>query len=157
MKAVRKLFALAVIIMLGACASAPPDRNDNLIVRGDRVGDVELGMTLFELFAAKGAPLMTTPIPNTRATTYSYDGLVVAADDQVYWIIARDPRYRTEIGVGSGAEQILARGAYGKPKCVVTENDVTVYDYSDIYFEVDNKSGKVKEVGIMRSTQTCDD
>ena len=140
MKMVRKLSIGFVLIVMGACASSPPDLNDNLIVRGDRVGDVELGMTLFELFAARGAPRITTPIPGTRATTYSYG----------------DPRYRTEIGVGSGAEQILARGAYGKPKCVVTENDVTVYDYSDIYFEVDNKSGKVKEVGIMRSTQTCD-
>ncbi|MEH6743506.1 hypothetical protein [Hyphomonas sp.] len=156
MKMVRKLSIGFALIVMGACASSPPDLNDNLIVRGDRVGDVELGMTLFQLFAARGAPRMTTPIPGTRATTYSYDGLVVAADDAVYWIIARDPRYRTEIGVGSGAEQILARGAYGKPKCVVTENDVTVYDYSDIYFEVDNKSGKVKEVGIMRDTQTCD-
>lgn len=156
MTAVRKLFVSVAFIMLGACASAPPDRNDNLIVRGDRIGDVELGMSLFELFAARGAPRTTTPIPNTRATTYAYDGLVVAADDKVYWIIARDPRYRTEVGVGAGAEQILARGAYGKPKCVVTKGDETLYDYSDIYFGVDNKTGKVTKVGVMRDTQTCD-
>jgi hypothetical protein len=156
MKVVRKLSALGAIIAMGACASTPPNLNDDMIVRGDRVGDVELGMSLIELFAVKGPPRSTTPIEGTRATTYTYDGLVIAADESVYWIIARDPRYRTEMGVGTGAEQILTRGAYGKPKCVVTEDDVTLYDYSDIYFGVDNKTGKVTKVGIMRDTQTCD-
>ena len=108
------------------------------------------------LRAGRRSPRHTTPIEGTRATTYTYDGLIIAADENVYWIIARDPRYRTDIGVGTGAEQILARGAYGKPKCVVTKGDETLYDYSDIYFGVDNKSGKVTKVGIMRDTQTCD-
>ncbi|WP_373006766.1 hypothetical protein [Hyphomonas sp.] len=156
MNVVRTVFTATAFLGLGACASTPPDLNDNLIVRGERVGDVKLGMTLFELFAARGTPRTTTPIPNTRATTYFYDGLTIAADDTLYWIIATDPRYRTEIGVGTGAEQILARGAYGKPRCVVTGDGVTAYDYDDIYFEVDNASGKVKDVGIQRNTQTCD-
>jgi hypothetical protein len=156
MQTVRKLSFVAGLAVLGACASAPPDLRDNQIVRGERVGEVELGMSLIELFAVKGTPLHTTPIEGTRATTYTYDGLVIAADEKVYWIIARDPQYRTDIGVGAGAEQILARGAYGKPKCVVTKGDETLYDYSDIYFGVDNRSGKVTKVGIMRDTQTCD-
>ena len=55
-----------------------------------------------------------------------------------------------------GSEQIFARGTYGKPKCVVTRETVTVYDYGNIYFEVDNATGKVGQIGIQRSTQTCD-
>lgn len=156
MNAARSIFSALVFLSLGACASTPPDLNDNLIVPGERIGDVELGMTLFELFAARGAPRKTTPIPDTRATTYFYNGLTVAADDTVYWIIASDPRYRTDVGVGAGAEQILARGAYGKPKCVVTRDDVTLYGYNDIYFEVTNATGKVKQVGIQRDSQACD-
>ena len=156
MNVVRNICVAAMVLGLGACASAPRSLNDNLIVPGERVGDVKLGMTLFELFAAKGNPRKTTPIPNTRATTYFYDGLTVAADDNVYWIIADDPSYRTDVGVGPGAEQILARGAYGKPKCVVTQGDVTLYGYGDIYFDVDNVSGKVKDVGIQRDSQACD-
>ena len=144
MRMVRKLSIVAGFAVLGACASAPPNLNDNQIVRGERVGEVELGMSLIELFAVMGTPRHTTPIEGTRATTYTYDGLIIAADENVYWIIARDPRYRTDIGVGTGAEQILAKG------------DETLYDYSDIYFGVDNKSGKVTKVGIMRDTQTCD-
>ena len=155
MKEVRRICAALIFLTLGACASTPPDLNDNLIVPGERVGDVELGMSLSDLFALKGKPYKTTPIANTEATSYTFDGLTIAAHDEVYWIIARDPRFFTERGVSMGAEQIYARGAYGKPKCVVTHGTVTVYDYGDLYFEVDNSTGKVGQIGIQRKTQTC--
>lgn len=155
MNVLRTPLAAAILMASAACASAPPKLNDNLIVPGERVGNVELGMTLAELFNRRGAPSRTIPIPGTSATTYYFDGLMIAADDKVYWIIARDPRYRTAYGVTTGSEQIFARGTYGKPKCVVTEGDVTTYDYDDIYFEVDNASGKVEKIGILRQTKTC--
>ena len=93
MKAVRKTFAVMTFLVFGACASAPPDLNDNLILPGERVGNVELGMSLTDLLALKGKPLRTVPIPYTEATSYTFDGLTVAAHDEVYWIIARDPRF----------------------------------------------------------------
>lgn len=155
MKVIRAIPAIATILVCGACASAPPNLNDNIIVPGERVGNVELGMSLADLFNIKGAPKRTIPIAKTRATTYYFDGLIVAADDAVYWIVARDPRFHTVYGVAQGSEQIFARGTYGKPKCVVTRDDETVYDYDNIYFEVDNASGKVKQIGIQRQTRTC--
>ena len=155
MKVARAILATATLLASGACASAPPNLNDNMIVPGERVGNVELGMSLADLFNAKGNPTRTIPIADTRATTYYFDGLMVAADDKVYWIIARDPRFRTAYGVSQGSEQIFARGTYGKPKCVVTRDDVTVYDYDNIYFEVENDSGKVKQIGIQRQTKIC--
>ena len=155
MRAVHRTIAVAAFATLGACASAPPNLDDNLIVRGDRVGNVELGMSLTELLALKGTPTRTIPIPDTNATTYYFDGLMIAADDKVYWIVARDARFRTQMNVSKGSEQIFARAAYGKPKCVVTRDDVTVYDYDDIYFEVANKTGKVKQIGVQRQTTTC--
>jgi len=155
MRAVHRVIAAAAFLTLGACASTPPDLDDNLIIPGERVGNVELGMSLADLFNQKGAPTRTIPIPDTRATTYYFDGLMIAADDKVYWIIARDPKYRTAYGVSKGSEQIFARGTYGKPKCVVTRGDETVYDYDNIYFEVDNKTGKVKQIGIQKQTTTC--
>ncbi|HPE47347.1 MAG TPA: hypothetical protein PLR76_03085 [Hyphomonas sp.] len=147
--------AVAALLALSACASAPPNHNDNLIVPGERVGNVELGMSLSSLLAMQGAPIRTIPIPDTRATTYNFDGLTVAADEKVYWIIAKDPRFHTEGGVAKGAEQIYTRAIYGKPKCVVTRDEVTVYDYDNIYFEVDNVTGKVKQIGVQRRTSTC--
>ena len=155
MRQVRNILAGLVFMALGACASAPPDLNDNLIIPGERVGNVELGMSLSALLAMKGTPTQTIPIPGTRATTYAFDGLTVGADETVYWIIARNPRFHTVDNVSPGAEQIYARAIYGKPKCVVTRGDVTFYDYSNIYFEVYNATGKVKQIGIQTSTQTC--
>lgn len=155
MKVVRAILATATILASGACASAPPNLNDNLIVPGERVGNIELGMSLSQLLAMEGTPTRTIPIPDTRATTYYFDGLMVAADDKVYWIIARDPRFHTVDGVATGSEQIYTRAIYGKPKCVVTRDDVTLYDYDNIYFEVNNDTGKVKQVGVQRQTKTC--
>jgi hypothetical protein len=117
---------------------------------------VELGMPLASLLAAEGAPLRTAPIPNTAATTYTFpDGLTVGADENVYWIITEEGRFATEGGVAVGVEQIVARAALGKPRCVETRADVTVYDYGDLYFESGNIDGRVKRVGVVAHQRTC--
>lgn len=155
MTVVRATLATLSVLAFGACATKTPNFNDNMIIPGERVGDVELGMSLAELFAVKGAPHKTIPIAGTGATSYNYDGLTVGADDKVYWIIARDTRFRTPAGVAKGSEQIFARGVYGTPRCVVTRGNITVYDYNDVYFEVENETGKVSQIGIQKNTQTC--
>jgi hypothetical protein len=103
----------------------------------------------------KGTPRATQPIAGTAATTYAFDGLTIAADDEVYWIIADDPRFHTATGVAPGAEQIFARAALGQPACVVTKGLLTTYDYGKVYFDVENATGKVKAIGVMKKTQNC--
>jgi len=142
--------------MMTACASSPLTLNDNQIIPGERVGDVEIGMPLDQLLALKGVPRRTIPIAGTAATTYVFDGLTVAAHDQVYWIIVQDNRFRTPQGVAKGTEQISARAAFGVPDCVVTKSRSTVYDYGNIYFDVDNDSGRVSLVGVMDKTKNCE-
>lgn len=142
-------------IALAACASAPLTLNDNKVVAGERVGDIEIGMKLNELLALKGLPRKTIPIKDTDASTYFYDGLTVAADDKVYWIVAKDARFRTESGVAPGVEQIYALAALGKPECVVTQGDLTLYDFGDLYFDINNGTGRVREIGILKETGTC--
>ena len=146
--------ALAVSFVAG-CASTPVSLNDNAIVPGERIGDVKIGMPLASLLSVKGSPIDTAPIPDTDATTYGYPGLVVAARDEVYWIIARDARFHTAAGVSPGDSQIAARAAAGKPNCVVTKPIVTVYDYGTYYFTVNNATALVTEVGVMHKTQNC--
>ncbi len=51
MTVVRATLATLSILAFGACASAPPNLNDDMIIPGERVGNVELGMSLAELFA----------------------------------------------------------------------------------------------------------
>ena len=151
-----KSFSIAAgLAALSACATAPLTLNDNQIVPGERVGDVEIGMPLDQLLALKGVPRQTIPIRGTAATTYVFDGLTVAAHDEVYWIIVRDSRFRTAEGISKGTEQISARAAFGVPDCVVSKGDMTVYDYGDIYFNVDNGTGRVAQLGVMNKTQNC--
>jgi hypothetical protein len=154
----RAVFLSAAIAASGlsACASAPLTLDDDLIVPGERIGEVEIGMPLASLMALKGTPLRTVPIPGTEATSYTFDGFTVGAHDEVYWIIAEDPKFHTAHGVAPGGEQIFARASLGKPKCVVTKDDLTIYDYGNIYFNVDNGSGRVAQLGVQKKTQTCD-
>lgn len=155
MSLTRKLFALA-LLALPACATAPPNLNDGMIVPGKRVGAVELGMPLASLLAIKGAPLRTAPIPNTTATTYTFqDGLTVGAEETVYWIITEDPAFRTDSGVAPGVEQIFARAQLGKPRCVETRTDTTMYDYGNVYFEAGNVDGHVKRIGVIAHERPC--
>lgn len=158
MKAVR--FApvlLAVLpIALSACVTGPVTLDDNLVVPGERIGEVQIGMPLATLLAVKGNPITTSPISGTEATTYTFpDGLTVGAHDEVYWIIAEDARFHTSSGVHPGVEQIFARASLGKPRCVETRDDVTVYDYGRVYFDVDNAEGKVKRLGVVGQNRPC--
>ncbi len=156
MTSVKALLLTASIAMTTACASAPLTLNDNRIVPGERVGDVEIGMPLDQLLALKGVPKQTIPIRGSAATTYVFDGLTVAAHDEVYWIIVQDNRFRTTEGIGTGAEQIATRATFGVPNCVVSKADTTIYDYGNIYFNVDNATGHVERLGIMDETQNCE-
>lgn len=152
----RTSLLLVAICFLASCASRPLTYNDDMIVPGERVGEVEIGMPLDQLLALKGTPERTAPILGSAATTYEFDGLAVAADDEVYWIIVLDPRFRTLDGISTGAEQIAARAAFGKPECVISRPDVTLYDYGNVYFDVDNATGKVRRMGVMDKTYHCE-
>ncbi len=155
MTPIRAIFVAAGVSAMTACASAPLTLNDNQIIPGQRVGDVEIGMPLDQLLALKGVPRQTIPMRGSAATTYVFDGLTVGAHDEVYWIIVQDSRFRTAEGIAKGAEQITTRAAFGVPDCVVSKNDTTIYDYGDIYFDVENSTGRVKLIGVMGETQNC--
>jgi len=155
MKALHFGYPLAALV-LAACATTPPNLNDDLVVRGKRIGEIEIGMPLATLLAVKGAPIRTAPIPGTDATTYTFaNDLTVGADDKVYWIITEDARFHTDGGVRPGAEQIFARASLGKPRCVENRADTTMYDYGDIYFEAGNVDGRVKRIGVIAHNRPC--
>ena len=148
--------ALFLALAASACATGPLTLDDDLVVPGQRIGEVQIGMPLATLLAVKGNPISTQPITGTEATTYTFaDGLTVGAHDEVYWIIAEDARYHTSAGVRPGVEQIFARASFGKPRCVESRTDSTVYDYGNIYFDVDNTLGKVTHVGVVGQDRPC--
>ena len=159
MKSPHICLAIACLIPAACTTVTPPPLtlNDDRIVAGERVGDVEIGMPLSQLLALKGTPLKTTPMRGSAATSYTFDGLTVAAHDEVYWIIAQDTRFKTANGIAPGVEQIFARAAAGPPLCVLNRIEETSYDYGDFYFDVDNASGKVTVVGVRIEKDVCDD
>jgi hypothetical protein len=153
---VARLPTLLLAVAASACATGPLTLDDDLVVPGERIGEVQIGMPLSTLLAVKGNPVTTQPINGTEATTYAFpDGLTVGARDEVYWIIAEDARYHTSNGVRPGVEQIFARASFGKPRCVESRADSTVYDYGNIYFDVDNALGKVTRVGVVGQNRPC--
>lgn len=152
---VKAVSVAAGLSVIAACASTPLTLNDDRIVPGERVGDIEIGMPLDQLLALKGVPRQTIPIHGSAATTYVFDGLTVGAHDEVYWIIVQDGRFKTNEGIAKGAQQITTRATFGVPDCVVSKLDTTVYDYGNIYFDVDNSSGRVNLIGVMNETQNC--
>ena len=156
LKSVLTAGMFAAVSLAAGCATAPLTLDDDIVVPGQRIGEIEIGMPLATLMALKGTPLSTTPIRGSAATTYVFDGLTVGAHDKVYWIIASDQRFHTQGGVRPGSEQIFARAALGQPKCVATKDAYTTYDYGNLYFDVDNATGKVTQVGVQKKTQTCD-
>lgn len=147
----------AILSAAGAgCASGPLTLDDDLIVSGSRVGEVQIGMPLATLIAVKGTPIRTAPIPNSNATTYTFpEGLTVGAHDEVYWIIVEDARFHTADGIRPGTEQIHARASLGKPRCVETREETTVYDYGKLYFDVANDTGRVTRVGVVGQERQC--
>lgn len=149
------LLSLSAIGLTG-CVTGPLTLDDNLVVPGERIGEIQIGMPLATLLAVKGNPVTTAPISGTDATTYTFaDGLTVGAQDEVYWIIAEDARFHTSSGVRPGVEQIFARASFGKPRCVETRGETTVYDYGKVYFDVDNAMGKVKRLGVVGQNRPC--
>lgn len=156
MPAARRLTLALLPLAFAACATGPLTLDDDLILPGERIGEVQIGMPLSTLLAVKGNPITTEPIKGTEATTYTFpDGLTVGAHDEVYWIIAEDARYHTSNGVRPGVEQIFARASFGKPRCVESRDKTTVYDYGNIYFDVDNTLGKVIRVGVVGQNRPC--
>ena len=156
MPAARRLTLALLLLAIAACATGPLTLNDDLVVPGERIGEVQIGMPLATLLAVKGNPTTTEPIRGTEATTYTFPGgLTVGAHDQVYWIIAEDARYHTSNGVRPGVEQIFARASFGKPHCVESREQTTIYDYGKIYFDVDNTLGKVIRVGVVGQDRPC--
>ena len=64
MKAVFLPAAIAAIAA-SACATAPLTLDDDLVVPGERIGEVEIGMPLASLMALKGTPLTLPQIAET--------------------------------------------------------------------------------------------
>jgi hypothetical protein len=106
------LFGLA---LTGPAAAAPAPR-DTLIVPGERVGPIALGMSPMELAGAAGTPPQT--LQQGKDTIYSWGDIVAQISDGatgVDVITVNDPRYETANHIRVGLASLAASAVLGEP------------------------------------------
>ena len=145
------LIAATLLLMLTACATpkkaepdaqifaAPPSAaaeipiRDKIVIPGERVGPILLGMSLHKLIEVVGEPVSSSAshIPSGRsALLYRYadpdaspEGalliMVREADQTVYSIqIDKIEGFQTREGVRYGSSEALVRASFGKPQSI---------------------------------------
>jgi hypothetical protein len=92
--------------------------NDNVIVPGERVGSVFLGMTEEQLYRKMGNPDQNYPQDSGASMLYIYPDLEIYAQmatHQVSSIIVRGPSYHTIQGVSAGTPELEMKAKIGQP------------------------------------------
>jgi len=164
-------FALALLpaVILVACASGGDVRttqisdqdaakvmasNDNLIVPGERVGRVFLGMTTAQLYRVMGEPTNTVAY-NAGGFRYEWRDLsvIVNRSSTVTWMITSGSTYSLAGGVTVGSSTLALQSNRPPPAFSRAEDaSRTSYCYSD-GLGVDTKSNNV--VGIEVWSRGC--
>jgi hypothetical protein len=128
---------LLFVVALGGCASTSPTSStssppapataihepmeDHLIVPGQRIGPIYLGMTRSQLLQELGVPKEThmSSKDSKQLTNYTYEvGLTVTVDDSggtVCGLNTTSSAYMTKEGVGDGASDLEAKVKLGSP------------------------------------------
>lgn len=90
---------------------------DSLIVPGQRIGPISLGLTGGQLLQIAGTPTRSTRFKDGSWNNFG-NGLAAFVDDatgQVFMVSTNDPRYRTSNGVGFNASDLEIRSSLGAP------------------------------------------
>jgi hypothetical protein len=159
--------SLALAFVLSGCASTSsvpdaspsPDRvaillaaDDNLIVPGERVGPVFLGMTEQQLYHKLGEPTRTRTAPGT--VNYSYPTLQVDVDAVTHKVWEIDPsgsRYSTAEGVAEGSSSLAVRTQLVGPYSNRSVPGYTIHDYANgLTVWVVDSTGKVSGLSVWR-------
>jgi hypothetical protein len=125
--------ALFLTIALAGSVTAAPAPNDNLIIPGERVGPIALGMTEAQLTAAMGGPgevLHQGPV-----TTYSWGQVTAEIADNspgVETITVNDQRYDTPGHVRVGLAATAAAAVLGQPNKKTSTQGLDTFDYDGL-------------------------
>ena len=142
----RLALAAALLALLSIAASA--QSNDNLIVPGQRIGPTYIGMTLAQLYKALGKPNRTLNMGED--IYYYYDSLMAETDGQTVWgLITSSKNFRTEKGLGVGAQDLEVRALMGNPTCANASGEKTQLVYGAMAFLI-NQDGSVVEILVRR-------
>jgi hypothetical protein len=131
--------ALFLTIAVARAVMAAPAPNDNLIVPGERVGSIALGMTEAQLTAAMGGP--GEVLHQGLVTTFSWGQVTAEIADHapgVETITVNDPRYDTpgHVRVGLAAPAVTA--VLGQPDKKTSTQGLDTFDYDGLTVLVRN-------------------
>jgi hypothetical protein len=139
------LYGLSLIAIVGCQSTgngdvvlpAPPGSPifDTLIVPGQRIGPISIGMTAGELLRVAGAPTNSTRFKDGSANRFGNGIGAFVADDsgRVFSVNTADPRYRTVGGVGTNSSDLEIRSNFGAPVRSI-RRDWRVVCYNGIAF-----------------------
>jgi hypothetical protein len=124
------LAAILMSVALAVCANAAAPVRDTLIVPGERVGPVALGMSPAELAQAVGSP--GDPQRQGSATIYSWGQIVAEIGDAssgVALITVNDSRYETATHIRVGLAGLAVTGVLGPPANTTTQQGLVALAY----------------------------
>ena len=133
------LRALLMTIAVAGPVTAAPAATDNLIVPGERVGPIALGMTQPQLAVAMGSP--GEVLHQGGATTYSWGQVAAEIGDNspgVDLITVNDPRYETPGHIRVGLAALAAAAVLGQPDKKTSTQGLDTFDYDGLTVLVRN-------------------
>jgi hypothetical protein len=128
---------LVATCLAGPAAAAEPVR-DLMIVPGERVGPISLGMNAAALAQIVGPQ---APLWQGGDTIYSFGQIAAEIGDKspgVDTITVNDPRYETESHIRVGLAPFVAERVLGQPAKKTTASGLDTIDYEGISLVVRN-------------------
>lgn len=172
-RVVFRSLAVAVLLsfaFLTGCASAPPmpappkqpPPDDSLIVPGDRIGPVAIGMTSKQVLQVKGTPGNST-FRYSDAAVYPYDEnkysvVVDDATQQVWRVTTFSDEYQTAEGVGVGSSELEMRANLGNPDSSTNWDNAEPPTYLYCYdkgLAIYILLGKISKISVFHPGNTC--
>jgi hypothetical protein len=120
-------------IAVAGPVTAAPAVSDTLIVPGERIGPIALGMTQAQLADAMGAP--GEILRQGSVTTYSWGQVAAEIGDNspgVQTITVNDPRYETPGHIRVGLAALAAMAVLGQPNKKTSTQGLDTFDYDGL-------------------------
>ena len=123
---------------------------DTLIVPGQRIGPIAVGMPGTQLLAALGSPVESMHLPWSETQVRFSNGLLATvrdSDNRVPYAVVNDARYATKEGTRVGLTEFEVRTRQGLPRSVSGgEPRVLCYHGLMVWFE--GKSGRAAAIAV---------
>src|SRR5215831_344559 len=132
---IMRKFVIAIFALLATAAVGQP--RDALIVPGERVGPIALGLSEADLLKAAGAPASTLRQGNETVYGYGRISAQIGASG-VDLITVDDPRFETADHLRLGLAAPVATSLLGQPAKRTTLNGVDTLEYEGMQLIVRN-------------------